>query len=235
MSVWFCIPSARPAAEANKALQVWRDRGYKICLWRDNPEPAICDVELRGPYPGYPSAINACAKWVMENDPSCDWVVSGGDDTLPDEKYPLAIAAECTAHFKGTFGVMQPTGDRWGGGSIDRIAGSPWMGREWCERAYGGLGPCWGEYGHMFSDEELQEVATKLGVFWQRPDLTHHHAHFLRNGDAVVKATPPAHLKQWNTPEHWNSSKALFESRRAAGFPGHQPLEIGAMHEAVHR
>ena len=44
-----------------------------------------------------------------------------------------------------TFGVMQPTGDRWGErngiATIDRIAGSPWMGREFCRRMYHGSGP----------------------------------------------------------------------------------------------
>lgn len=227
MSVWFCIPSARPPAEANQALQVWRDRGYKICLWRDHPESAVCDAELRGPYPGYPSAINACALWVMQNDPNCDWIVSGGDDTLPDPRNPLEIARECTEHFRGTFGVMQPTGDRWANGSIDRIAGSPWIGRDWCLRANGGRGPCWGEYGHMFSDEELQEVAIKLGVFWQRPDVTHFHAHFLREGErANHKKQPPPHLVKWNTASHWIESENLFRTRKAAGFPGHEPLTV---------
>jgi hypothetical protein len=83
------------------------------------------------------------------------------------------IAKECTAHFGGTFGVMQPTGDRWANGSIDRICGSPWLGREFCTRMYHGKGPMYGGYLHMFGDEELQHVATRLGVLWQRRDLTH--------------------------------------------------------------
>ena len=35
---------------------------------------------------------------------------------------------------------MQPTGDRFAQGQIDRIAGSAWIGREFARRAYGGNG-----------------------------------------------------------------------------------------------
>ncbi|HXI40290.1 MAG TPA: hypothetical protein VNH83_09935, partial [Bryobacteraceae bacterium] len=72
-----------------------------------------------------------------------------------------------------TFGVMQPTGDAWEDNHpgekrlIRRVAGSPWLGREWCLRANQGKGPLWPKFFHMFAAETLQCVATKLGVFWQ--------------------------------------------------------------------
>jgi hypothetical protein len=190
--------------------------------------------------------VNLLAKTVFEHDPTCNWIVAGGDDTLPDpNKAPDEIALECEEYFgkvhalearddygtwrklrHQTFGVMQPTGCRFAGGSIDRIAGSPWLGREFCERMYGGTGPYFDGYSHMFLDEELQNVAIKLGVFWQRPDLTHQHNHFCRTPDGGVNwANPmPEHLKKWNTQQHWNESKALFLSRQATGFPGHEPI-----------
>lgn len=133
-----------------------------------------------------------------------------------------------------TFGVMQPTADRWhegvGGFSnapIDRVCGSPWMGREFCRRMYGGKGPLFEGYRHMFVDEELQEVALKLGVLWQRRDLTHFHKHWGRGEtDKSIVNDPkiPDHLVKWNTPEHWRESKQMFDERKAAGFPGHEPL-----------
>lgn len=128
------------------------------------------------------------------------------------------------------FGVMQPTGDRWGdaqGAYIDRVAGSPWIGREFARRMYGGSGPYWPEYFHMGVDEELQAVATKLGVFWQRPDLTHYHAHWgrPRPGERMGQVDRmPAFLAEANSPEHWRKYKALFSKRQAAGFPGHEPI-----------
>ena len=43
-----------------------------------------------------------------------DWVVTGGDDMWPEKgQAPETIAEECREHFGGTWGVMQPTGDRW--------------------------------------------------------------------------------------------------------------------------
>jgi hypothetical protein len=123
---------------------------------------------------------------------------------------------------------MQPTGDRFAGGSIDRICGSPWLGREFCRRMYGGRGPFFPEYRHMFVDEELQEVAKSLGCFWQRIDLVHLHLHFMRDSRALTsnasRTEVPAHLVEANTREHWDKYKALFLARKGAGFPGHEPI-----------
>ena len=185
------------------------------------------------------------AKWI---------VTGGDDVEPDPNKTAEEIAAECASYFarlhagpdaepgvdlstksiraalKGladhTFGVMQPTGDPWRdvqGRIIDRIAGSPWMGREFCRRMNGGAGPLWPEYTHCFEDEELQLVAHKLGVFWQRSDLTHLHNHWARQ-EKPRKIVKPDHLAEATSPEHWAKFKALFEQRRAAGFPGHEPI-----------
>ena len=132
-----------------------------------------------------------------------------------------------------TFGIMQPTGDRWGSDEpwarqmhptqpayIDRICGSPWIGREYARRINGGKGPFWEEYGHMFADEEMQNVALNYGVLWQRPDLTHFHDHCKRDG---VDRTP-AFLVEAYSPQHWEKNKAVFTRRKAAGFPGSEPI-----------
>ena len=83
----------------------------------------------------------------------------------------------------------------------------------------------WGEYWHLFADEELQEVATRLGVFWQRRDLIHFHAHALRK-DIPTQNDWPDFLKPINTPESWNTHKAIFDKRKAAGFPGSDPIPL---------
>lgn len=109
------------------------------------------------------------------------------------------------------------------GGSayIDRVAGSPWLGREWCERINGGQGPLWPEYTHMFVDEEVQAVAEKLGVFWQRPDLIHPHEHWGKTAQR-----PPEFLREVNSPAHWKRYGDLFARRKAQGFPGCMPLPV---------
>lgn len=127
--------------------------------------------------------------------------------------------------YGSTFGVMQPTGDRYANGQIDRICGSAWIGREFARRVNQGRGPLWPEYTHMFVDEELQEVAKKYGVLWQRPDLTQLHIQYCRESAAIdsgaVEGRHPEHISHDGyTPEHWVKYQRLFLERRMAGFPG---------------
>jgi hypothetical protein len=228
-TTWFCIPSKRQRVEANAVLALWRARGYKIALWRDSVDtaPPICDLLMTGTYPGYALAVNALIAEVLLRDAQCDFVVTGGDDTEPEVQIsPAEIARQCRVHFgDSTFGVMQPTGDRWGGSSqgayIDRVAGSPWLGREFCQRINGGQGPLWHEYFHMGVDEELQAVALRLGVYWPRPDLTHFHRHWAR--PRGHREDMPTFLQKANSPEEWERYRQLFKLRHQAGFPGHEP------------
>lgn len=75
----------------------------------------------------------------------------------------------------------------------------------------------------MFVDEELQHVAIKLGVFWQRRDLIHLHQHAGRVPNYTVEMIPE-HLKKWAGPEHWQEAKGIYLRRQAAGFPGSECL-----------
>lgn len=259
MSVWYCIPSIRPAAEAKACLDKWRGMGYKIAVLRQGG-PIEADLLIpTGEYLGWARSTNILARQVLGLDRYCQWIVGGGDDYHPDSGLDaLAIGFSCQDYllnsikgklpekdrefllrFMGfpsvTFGVMQPTGDRWGdsesarqtygadrGAIIDRIAGSPWMGREWCERSYLGNGPMWDGYHHLYADEELQEVAIKQGVFWQRPDLTQYHDHPAR-GPKGYSAYHEGHLAAINTETSWAVHRVTFEDRKAHGFPGSEP------------
>lgn len=271
------IPSKRPLAEANACLDAWQERGYKTAVLREDADGRTC-AYFQGKvaqYLGWARSVNLLVAAAMAANSDAEWFVSGGDDYWPDpNKTADEIARECREYFMKTplhdnpenlktynpkivaptFGVMQPTGDRWGeaackacvggaiedlrsengcpscGGSgvsatIDRIAGSPWMGREFCRRMYHGSGPMYNGYHHNFADEELQNVAQKLGVFWQRRDLIQEHRHWARpRGDW---RDAPEWAKKINDPKFsdWDKSKALFAARKAAGFPGHEPLE----------
>ncbi len=206
-------------------------------------------------YPGYAVAANTLIAEILIKDKDAEFIVCAGDDIEPDPHHTAEeIAQECSDHFvealnrevnrrfglsepffrepvgARTFGVMQPTGDRWGdaqGPYIDRVAGSPWIGREFARRMYQGQGPYWPEYRHQFVDEELQAVAIKMGVFWQRPDLTQHHAHWgrARAGERMAPSERmPAFLAEANSADHWRKYKGIFEARKAAGFPGHEPI-----------
>ena len=235
-SAWLTIPSARPVAEVAELVEKWSSLGYGVALWRDEPEPlaGLADIVLSGQYPGYAQAVNALIREVARH-PEAEWFIAGGDDTLPDPDHAAEeIAAQCCEHFAGAFGVMQPTGDRWGANEpwaraafpdapayIDRICGSPWIGREFARRMNQGAGPFHPGYHHMFADEELQCVAQRLGVLWQRPDLTHLHYHPMREGPMETQAD---WQREIYSSAHWQEAKTLFESRKAAGFPGAEPI-----------
>jgi hypothetical protein len=249
MSVWVTIPSARPFDEVAKWAAAWRERGYRIALSRDDggwtEEWGRVGVEVVlfshlgfGAYPGYARAVNALIALLMlpmQTHFDAEWFIIAGDDVYPDPNHTAdEIAAECQEHFGGSFGVMQPTGDRWGenpnhhrpdmrSAYIDRVAGSAWYGREYCKRVNQGNGPLWPEYQHMFVDEEARAVALKLGVYWERRDLTHHHAHAGRVPHYTVDMIPE-HLKKWNTKEHWKEAETIFFRRRKEGFAGSEPL-----------
>lgn len=246
MSVWVVMPSCRPVSEAEDCLSRWRVLGYKIAVLRQGP-PVQADLQLpTAEYAGWGRAINLLAGDVLRLDPEASWIVGAADDYWPDPEHSADdIAQDCeieawwrrglSRNCRTTMLVMQPTGDRWGdtqstrntfgenrGAEIDRIAGSPWMGREWCEKAYQGRGPMPECYHHLYIDEELQEVATRLGVFWQRRDLTQYHNHPCRQRGYGVYAE--GHLAPLYSPEAWTREKSLFEERKAAGFPGSEPL-----------
>ena len=271
MSVWVTIPSARPVAEVAKWAEAWRERGYKVALWRDQDdldllldlltqdptgntypgyavcawEHAVCALQWSKVYPGYAVAVNRLIADIIERDPDAEWFIAAGDDVFPDPNHTAEeIAEECEDHFRrvgreitnslSTFGVMQPTGDRWGenpnharpdmrSAYIDRIAGSAWYGREYCKLVNQGKGPLWPEYQHMFVDEEARAVAVKLGVYWERRDLTQMHMHPGRVKNYTVDMIPE-HMKKWASAEHWKEAEAIFFRRRKEGFPGSECL-----------
>lgn len=234
MSVWLCLPSKRKPEEST--LSAWREHGYKVAVAREWTDEDCYYANIVIPvyaYQGWPRSTNMIIQHVMAFDPDVNWFVAGGDDTLPDPNHtPEEIADQCLLQFcpltgtelreYGTFGVMQPTGDPWKdekGRIIERIAGSPWIGREFARRMYHGAGPLYPGFFHNFADEHLQCVAQKLGVFWQRPDLIQEHRHWARKQGSWDDApewgkrdSPMYH------PDEWTKSKALFDRLKAGGF-----------------
>jgi hypothetical protein len=142
-------------------------------------------------------------------------VVSGGDDMLPDPNHSAQeLARQFLERFPDTFGVMQPHGDEFL--AARRYCGSPFLGRAWCDAMYAGKGPMYGAYHHNYADNELYWLAKGLGALWERPDLSHFHDHFTRDGRAQ-----PAY---WSTVKrHDLHDCLLYYARVHEGFPGHEP------------
>lgn len=213
--IWFAIPTANiPRAE--KCLKAWKDRGYMTAVLIDGANsspPKHCDLWIwQEQYRGWGKSVNQLCKLLTASH-GAEWVVSGGDDHYPDPKLsPEEIAAQTEKRFGGTLGVMQPIGDLYG--SIERCADSPWFGAKWIRRAYQGNGPMCEAYEHFFMTEELQSVATRMGCFQQRADITQYHDHFLRNGEPATAYQEAAR----NGP--WQRDCSTFQARSMAGFPG---------------
>lgn len=211
MNVWFATPSANTEL-ASSTFKAWKDRGYKTAAMIDPgaAEPEHVDLIVRCErYLGWGWANNR----LCEKLPDIDWMVFGGDDVLPDKRHADEIAAECTEHFGGTLGVMQPVGDPMHAYQIKDFCGSPWIGREFRRRANRGFGPFWESYRHFFDDNELQQVAILNKCLWQREDLTHFHNHWSRRNIPKYPHMKPK--EGW-----WAISQKIFEARKSAGFPG---------------
>ncbi len=222
--VWYAIPTAseRNCAET---LPEWRARGYRIALLQDKSNRFDADADITvapfDDYRGYGRSINHLIREVIPA--SAPIVVAGGDDMFPDMAHTAEeIAAQFLQRFPDTFGVMQPIGDAWE--NTANICGSPWIGREFARRMYGGRGAYCEEYFQLYEDTELHDVAEALGLLWKRPDLMHFHKQWKRErGSAAV---PPTYLEKSLARER--ESAAIYARRKAAGFPGHRPLPVPA-------
>ena len=219
MSTWYILPSAAPIQQLETCISRWHDCGYKVMVFDEQARPNSADWAISDrPYHGWPRTINLLAQVVLSLDQDCQVLVAGGDDVDPEPRVRAdVIADQFLSHFGGSLGVMQPTGDVWmvdesGKGCAERVAGQPWLGREYIRRGYLGVGPFWPGFHHFYADEEIQNVATKMKIFQQRPDLSQYHHHWSRNG-----GKRPEHLK--HAQQHWNHDKMLFETRRDNGFP----------------
>lgn len=227
MSVWFILPSVRLPEEADKALQKWRDKGYKLAVLRDpGALPVAAELLMYAPFEGYAASVNTLAKRVLEADPSAQWLIAGNDDVHPDATHaPDQIAAECVEHFGGTFGEMQPNADKFGALASGSSIVHPWMGRDWCRRIYQGRGPLWPGYKFFFEDAENRRVAEKLGRLWLREDLLQFHDHVERlPGTDTMFNNPNLPPHKVAARSHWAASRLLYLKRKQAGFPGHEPL-----------
>ena len=220
MQIWYAIPSAN-VERATRCFASWRARGFRTAVLLDPgaEAPPNAHLVLRpDTYRGYFASINQLAA-VIARQHKTDIVIAGGDDMFPDPRFTAEeLARQFFARFPDGFGVMQPTGDDLAG--TTQICGSPWFGHGWLKRAYRGRGPVCGKYRAFFGDEELKIIAEKLGVLWQRPDVTQRHDHWVRPGG------PPKQRYQVENDRHWPRDQTLFEQRRAAGWPNSSALSI---------
>jgi hypothetical protein len=214
LEIWYVIPSANPSRAA-QCLEAWKNLGYKTaCILDEGMSKVQCDkLTTIKPYPGYFTTVNNAAKSLLATT-QADIIVTGGDDMFPHAALTAQVIGEqFFERFPEGFGVMQPVGDKAIPG-VENICGSPWMGRDFCERSYGGNGPFWHDYYAYFGDQELKEVAEQWSVLWQRDDLTQIHLHWARPGG------PQKQPYQHHNETYWERDKAIHAQRAAQQFPG---------------
>lgn len=210
--VVLAIPCAKDAAHANESLKPWKDKGYKLAIFRDiGMEPIDADLQIFGEYKGYPRAANMMCRAALAAWPEVNFCVTAGDDMFPAEPPVEFIESECIEHFGSTDGVMQPTGDKlgWDGSTYaaERICGSPWIGRKFVEMLKGK--PFNEDYKHFFADQQMFEEWVATPWLWQRPDLAHFHNHWSRENG------PPKMDYQDRATENWAHDEAVFMKWRA--------------------
>jgi len=219
MNIWFAIPvHSSVIDQAVETFARWRERGYRCAARVDTPadfcrlrEEGVDLIKYAGQWEGYASAVNDLCRSLDRP----HIIVTGGHDHSPDPNHTAdEIGHQFRERFPDLCGVMQPTGDGFPGNG--HAATSPWIGRGFIERFYGGKGPFWPGYFHFNCDCELREVAMAAGCYQERPDLSHHHAHWTR-----TTGTRPDHLMR--AADAAAKDKALCDERRAAGWPGAIP------------
>lgn len=193
--------------------RIWQRFGAKVAILVNPPYkhtdlPGADMVIVQEEWKGFATAAN-----ILCHEVPGDIVVVIGDDMFPDpSRTAQEVGQDFLARFPDLYGLMQPIGDVYG--LTHKCAVSPWIGRKFIERTYGGEGPYWPEYYHYFNDHELQLVAEKLGVFQQREDLNQYHDHWQR------KANPrrPKYLREARRCHH--NDHLLWKQRARAGYPG---------------
>lgn len=179
-------------------------------------------MQLKLPFEGYYRVINSLVAHAFKN--GAEVVTCAADDMDPDPEHDAQEIAEAYLNrFPDGLGILQACGDpqgvdEFGHQAASRICGSPTFGRGWFEKAYGGKGPFWDDYRSFYCDEELKEVAEKLGVLWMASEYTFLHKHWSWGW------RPQAEYQKRNSDWHWSADKELFDSRKKMEFPGHAHL-----------
>ena len=211
LDIWCCWPTVN-IEKSREMIDVWHEQNYKVAVLVNPPHINVDLLEadqviVQNEWQGFSIAANILCKEVPG-----DIVVVVGDDIYPDKEHtPQEIGGAFQKKFPDLFGIMQPTGDKFG--CTHKCAVSPWIGRMFIEKSYNGHGPFWEEYFHYFSDQELQEYATKLGTFYQREDLVQYHDHWQRKEEP----RRPGYLLE--AKKRWHKDKQTFDQRMVKGFP----------------
>ena len=185
-------------ARSNETAKAWAGLRYQVAVATELPIPPkdICAHRVFNftKYDGYYRSMNTVCQWLVR-EMKADIVVCAGDGIMPDTRYPAwGLGGMFVQKFPNGLGIMQAIGHRWqadrGPGqynfhdwpSTERRCESPWIGREFILRAYGGRGPYSDAYAQYYGDAELHDVAQKMGVLWRNENVAQRSIHWSQVG-----------------------------------------------------
>lgn len=218
-NVWLVFPS-RNLERAKRTVGLWRDRGYKTCVWMEpGMEKSGADIDVTGRFPGYWLACNKMILDLIKKDESIKTIVIAADDMCPDmHRPPEIIEQELYIKYPDGYCVMQPTGDDKNGmDGVWRICGSPWFGIGWIKEAFEGNGPCPLPPRCFYGDEALFDIAKAQGVLWQRDVVSQRHFHWCRTDELKTKRLD---YQKTNSDLYWDTDKAWYLSYKESGYMG---------------
>lgn len=212
MIIAVAFPSYDPV-RAEEASGRWAAQGYRtaVVVNKEKFSKKIRgDVVIKvGAYEGYYRTMNyLCANLFQQL--RADIVVCAGDRIRPpDHARAHEIATTFAARFKNGIGVMQPCAHAPSMPAQGELE-SPWIGRNFWARFYGGQGPYHEQYFQYFGNRELAAVASKAGVLWYRPEV----------GQPVETQATPEWYQSTNRSSYWGRDAAIFGERERLGFEG---------------
>lgn len=213
------FPSANPDRGAACAAR-WKKKGYTPIVMLDDfsisiPDAIMFQTPVR-PFPGYYRIINHIVVYALDK-LDLDLVTCIGDDMDPPDDGAQEIARMYFDRFPMGEGILQGCGDPQGKDdrgipAAARICGSPTFGNDWLMKAYGGKGAFHSGYSSFYSDEDMWNVAHNAGLLWLNPEINIYHKHW--SWGHTVREDYHRQAQK-----NWQDDKALFERRKAEGFP----------------
>lgn len=213
---WVVFPAGNPVA-GQVCANLWKHAGWRVGVQTDPGEPIVlCDLPISVPFVSVAATFNNFARQLLQR--GARGIIYGNDDEFPGFGADVEnFSAAFLVRFPDTFGVAQPT--RCATPDITDGAPYPLVGAEFARRINGGRGAFREEYGHYFDDREVHDVAERLGCFATLPDIEIKHLHHSYGYPDMLPKQARQRARSCHT-----AARKLYDERKAAGFPGHEPI-----------
>lgn len=217
-SEWWVVFPAGNSTAGQVCSNLWRSEGWRTAVFTDAGNPLVkCDRGMTGEYRGVAATFNAFARELIPR--GARGMLYCNDDIFPSKGADVETFSRLfLERFPDTFGIAQPTGIWYD--SYNYAACCPLVGAEFARRMNGGAGAFREEYRHFYDDQEIKDVAELRGCYAQLPEV---HLKHLHHSYGFADTLPEEKRKR--IYEARARSERIYNQRKAAGFPGHGPID----------